>query len=226
MSKLTELKNKLEAIPQKQSRKDLVGKLERYGTLTETASATLAKCKQEQIYARQVFIDESFQKTSEQVRSAIGYAKRLYSKLGDNIEAVETSDSQFSSLSDAAKTATTALKTRWSDLLTKKVEEFDRVVKAAKDANLKGSRPLEQTIVRLRAYVNVPPQNKQAAERINQDLNSLLKSIQTLGLEGPGGHFLVDAAAGKGRAKDLTNPEIVEFIERYKLWNSLNVKLG
>jgi len=226
MSKLTELKTKLEAIPQKQSRKDLVGKLERYGALSETASATLAKCREEQTYARQVFIDESFQRTSEQIRSAIGYAKRLHAKLGDKIEAVDTSDSQFSSLSDAAKTATTSLKTRWSDLLTKKIEEFERVIKAAKDANLKGSRPLEQIILRLRANINAPPQNKQAAERINQDLKSLLTSVQTLGLEGPGGQFLVDAAAGKGRAKDLTNPEIADFIERYKLWNSLNVKLG
>jgi hypothetical protein len=111
-------------------------------------------------------------------------------------------------------------------LLTKKIAEFESVIRAAKDANLKGSRPLEQTILRLRTHINFPPQNSADCQRIEQDLNSLVESVQTLGLEGPGGQFLVDASAGRGKAKDLTNPEIADFIERYKLWNSLNVKLG
>jgi hypothetical protein len=226
MSTIKELKTKLEAIPHKQSRKDLVGKLEQYGTLAATASQTLVKCREEQRYSRQIFADEGFQKTTEQMRRAIGYATRLGVKLADKIEAVETSDTQFSSLSEAAKIANTALRSRWSDLLTKKIEEFESVIRAAKDANLKGSRPLEQTILRLRTHINFPPQNSADCQRIEQDLNSLVESVQTLGLEGPGGQFLVDASAGRGKAKDLTNPEIADFIERYKLWNSLNVKLG
>lgn len=226
MSTIKELKTKLEAIPQKQSRKDLVGKLEQYGTLAATASRTLVKCRDEQRYARRVFADEDFQKTTEQMRRAIRYATRLGAKLADKIEAVETSEAQFASLSEAAKIANAALRNRWSDLLTKKIEEFESVVRAAKDANLKGSRSLEQTILRLRTHTNIPPQNSNDCQRIEQDLKSLFESVQTLGLEGPGGQFLVDAAAGRGRAKDLTNPEISQFIERYNLWNSLSVRLG
>ena|SRR5436190_12385281 len=226
MSKLEELKTKLEAIPDKQRRKDLVGKLEQYGTLAALASDTLAKCRNEQRYARQVFADGDFQKTADQIRRAIGYATRLRVKLTDKIEAVERSDDQFSSLSEAAKLANTALKARWSELLNRKIEEFESVVSAAKDANLKGSRPLEQTIMRLRTQTSILPQSSDAAQRIEQDLKSLVTAVQTLGLEGPGGRFLVDAAAKKGKAKDLTDPEIIKFIERYNLWNFLTVRLG
>lgn len=226
MSKLQELKTKLEAIPDKQRRKDLVGKLEQYGTLAAVASETLAKCTEAQRYARQVFTDEDFQRSTEQTRRAIGYATRLRTKLTNKIEAVETSESQFSALSESAKLANTALKTRWSDLLTKRIEEFEKLVRVAKDANLPGNRALEQTLNRLRNYINNPPQSGDAVQRIENDLKSVVNSVQSLGLEGPGGQFLADAIAGKGHAKDLCNPEITEIIERYKLWDSLSVRLG
>jgi len=226
MSKLQELKAKLEAIPDKQRRKDLVGKLERYGTLTVTAAETLLKCTEAQSHARQVFTDEEFQKTTEQTRRAIGYASRLRTKLADNIEAVETSEAQFSALSESAKLANTALKTRWSDLLTKRVEEFGKLVKVAKDANLPGNRALEQTLLRLRTYTNNPPPSREEAQRIENDLKSVVDSIQKLGLEGRGAEFLLAAIAGQGRAKDLSDPEVTELVERYKLWDSLSVRLG
>jgi hypothetical protein len=226
MSKLQELKSKLEAIPDKQRRKDLVGKLERYGTLAASASETLAKCTEAQRYARQVFDDEDFQKTAEQTRKAIGYAMRLRTKLTNKIEAVETSEDQFSALSESAKLANTSLKTRWNDLLNRRIEEFEKLVRVAKDANLPGNRALEQTLLRLRNYTNNPPQSSDAVQRILNDLKSVVNSVQSLGLEGPAGQFLADAIAGKGHAKDLCNTEIAELIERYKLWGSLSVRLG
>jgi hypothetical protein len=226
MSKLQELKTKLEAIPDKQHRKDLVGKLERYGTLAASASETLATCTEARRYARQVFADEGFQKTTEQTRKAIGYATRLRTKLTNKIDAVETSEDQFSALSESAKLANTSLKTRWSDLLTRRIEEFEKLVRVAKDANLPGNRALEQTLLRLRNYTNNPPQSSDAVQRIVNDLKGVVNAVQSLGLEGPAGKFLAEAIAGKGRAKDLCNPEITELIERYKLWDSLIVRLG
>src|SRR6478672_2661244 len=103
MSKLQELKTKLEAIPDKQRRKDLVGKLEQYGKLATATSETLVKCGEAKLYARQVFTEEDFQKTSDHTRKAIGYATRLRTKLTEKIEAVETSEAQFTALSEAAK---------------------------------------------------------------------------------------------------------------------------
>jgi hypothetical protein len=226
MSKLQELKTKLEAIPDKQRRKDLVGKLERYGTLAVAASETLVTCTETQRFAQQVFADEDFQKTTEQTRKAIGYATRLRAKLTNKIEAVETSEGQFSALSESAKLAHSSLKTRWSDLLTRRIEEFEKLVRVAKDANLPGNRALEQTLLRLRNYTNNPPQSNDAVQRIVNDLKSVVDSVQSLGLKGPAGQFLADAIAGKGHAKDLCNPEITELIDRYKLWASLSVRLG
>jgi uncharacterized phage infection (PIP) family protein YhgE len=226
MSKIQELKKKLESIPAKQSRKNLVSKLDQYAKITEAASTMIQMCASAKQYAQQVFGDEEFQKVSDHTRKAVNTAKRLRDKLTDKVEAVEKSDAQFRDISDAAKSAQAALRDRWNFLLNKKVEEFERIVRAAKDANLGGSRALEQTLHRLSGQINNPPQSGDVAQRIEQDLKGLVNSVQTLGLEGPAGQFLVEAAAGRGRAKDLSNPEIIKFIERYNLWNSLNVRLG
>src|SRR5205814_5272635 len=97
------------------------------------------------------------------------------------------------SISETAKLANTALKTRWNDLLTKRIEEFEKLVRVAKDANLPGNRALEQTLVRLRNYTNNPPQSIDTVQRIENDLKSVVNAVQSLGLEGLAGQFLADA---------------------------------
>lgn len=226
MSKLQELRTKLEAIPEKQRRKNLVGKLEQYGKLAAVASATLAKCSEEEKYARQVFAEEDFATSAEYTRKAINSATRLRTKLTEKIEAVETAEGQFTSLSESATLANTSLKNRWKDLLTKRLEQFHKLVKVAKDANLPGNRVLEQTLTRLSNDTNTPPQSAEAVERIEKDLKSVVNSVQALGLEGRGAQFLVEAIAGRGRAKDLSVPEVTQLIERYNLWDALSVRLG
>jgi hypothetical protein len=226
MSKLLDLKVKLESIPAKESRKNLVSRLAQYSTLTDTAAEILTACIEAKRNANQVFVDEDFQKTLDHARRTISTSVRLRKKLTDKIEAIESSDTQFSTISEAAKSASAALRERWSTLLTKKILEFESIVKAAKDANLKGSRSLEQTLLRLRGQTNNPPKSSDAAQLIQHDLESLVDSVKTLGLEGPAGEFLVAAALGRGRAKDLLHPEVVAFIERYNLWESLKIQLG
>lgn len=226
MSKIQELKKKLESIPAKQSRKNLVSKLDQYAKIAAAASVTLQTCASAKVYAQHVFADEDFQRVSDQTKKAVNTAKRLRDKLADKVEAVEKSDAQFRDISDASRSAQVALRDRWNLLLSKKIEEFERIGRAAKDANLSGSRSLEQILRRLSNHVNSPPQNADAAQRIEQDLKGLVASVQSLGLEGPVGRFLVEASAGRGRAKDLSNPEIIKFIERYHLWDSLNIRLG
>jgi len=226
MSKLQDLKVRLDSIPAKESHKNLVSKLMHYGILTAAAAETLTTCVEARQYAGQVFAGEDFQKTLDHTRRTISTAGRLRKKLAEKIGAIEGSDTQFSTISEAAKSASAALTDRWNALLSKKILEFENIAKAAKDVNLKGSRSLEQTLLRLRGQATTPPKSSDSAQLIQQDLESLVDSVRTLGLEGPAGRFLVAAATGRGRARDLLNPEVEAFIERYNLWDSLNIHLG
>jgi hypothetical protein len=228
MSKLSDLKDKIESIPGKQRRKNLVSTLAQYSQTTLGARDTLKKTAQVERYARVVFPNEDFQRVAESSRKAANVARRLHRKLNGKAEAVElkSSNDQFINLVDYARASQTALKDRWSQLLTKKVADFDNLVRTASGANLEGSRALVQTLDRLRTRTGDLPKSEQDARNVAADLKSLDESVSTLGLKGKAGEFLAAASAGSGNPRDLCDPEVTEFIERNNLWGLLTVKLG
>lgn len=228
MSKWLELKQKIESIPEKERRKNLVGKLARYSSKTAEARDSLARSAQAQRCAQSIFPEDSFQRSVKPLREAVSAARTLHKKLVKQIEDVETnaSDKQFLAIDEYAKAARNNLKEQWGNLLGRKIADFENLVKAASEAQLAGSKNLTETLSRLRDQRENPPKNDDAAKRIAADLESLKNSVGTLGLEGRVGEFLIAAAEGRGNPKDLGAPEIVAFIDRNNLWNLLSVKLG
>lgn len=227
MSKWLELKQKIETIPEKEGRKNLVGKLALYGSKTAEARDSLARSAQAQRCAQSVFPEGGFQRSEKQLSEAVSAARTLHKKLVKQIEAVEkdASEKQFLAIDEYAKAARNSLKDQWSNLLGRKIADFENLVKVASEADLAGSKSLTEILSRLRAQAANPPNNGEAAKRIAVDLESLKNSVSTLGLEGRVGKFLIAAAEGRGNPKDLGDPEIVAFIDRNNLWNLLSVKL-
>lgn len=228
MSKWLELKGKIESIPEKERRKNLVGKLVHYSGKTVEARKSLVQSSQTQSCAQSVFPGGNFQRSVEQSRKAANAARTLVKRLAKQIEAIETdtSDKYFLVIDECAKAAQKSLKEQWDNLLARKLDDYEKLVKAASGANLAGSKSLTETLSRLRDQRANPPNNDDAAKRIAADLESLKNSVGTLGLEGRVGEFLIAAAEGRGNPKDLGAPEIVAFIDRNNLWNLLSVKLG
>jgi len=228
MLKLHELKVRIESIPEKRRRKNLVGKLQQYNQMTTQAREVVTACSRGQRYAKLVFPDGDFQRIAEQTRKAANVARRLRKKIAENMDAIETkaSNDQFISIGDSARFAHATLKDRWGQLIVRKVADFENLVKAARGANLEGNLSMVEIMRRLSESAGTPPTNEQAAQRIVADINRLDESVSTLGLKGRAGQFLVDAAAGRGNPQDLLAPEVKEFIEQYELWGLLTVRLG
>jgi hypothetical protein len=227
MSKWLDLKEKIESIPEKERHKNLVGKLARYSKMTAVAQDSLARSLQSQRSVQQVFPKGNFQRNADLLHKAASAAKTLHKKLVKQIEAVETelSDKQFLTIDDCAKAAQGILREQWKNLLSGKIDGFEKLVNAASEANLAGSKKLTEILNRLREDAVNPPNNDNAAMRIATNLEGLNNSIGTLGLKGRAGQFLVAAAEGRGNPQDLCDREIVDFIERCNLWNLLSVKL-
>lgn len=227
MSKWLELKQKIESIPEKERRKNLVGKLARYSSKTAEAHDSLVQSAQAQLFAQSVFPEEGFQRSAKQLSEAVSAARTLHKRLVKQIEAVETtaSDKQFLAIDECAKAVRNNLKERWGNLLSRKITDFENLVKAASEAQLAGSKNLTETLSCLRDQRANLPNNDDAAKRIAADIEILKNSVSTLGLEGHVGAFLIAAAEGRGNPKALGDPEIVAFIDRNNLWNLLSVKL-
>ena len=77
--------------------------------------------------------------------------------------------------------------------------------------------------------VTQAPANQQDADSIRQNLEDLPRVIETLGLKGEVGDFLVQAAIGLGDPKQLYQPEIRDFFENRPrhspLWDLIRVKI-
>lgn len=225
MSKLKELKTKIELIPEKSRKANLVGKLSRYDKMTAEARDTLVRSSVAKQHALVVFPDGDFQRVVQQAQKAAVIAKKLRNRLSKNLESIEKSDDEFATINDHAKAAQNALRDQWSSLMRGKVQDFENLVKAAKEAGLEGSQKLDQTLTHLREQVNNPPKSNDSAISAKAGLDNLVDSVRGLGLEGEAGQFLVDASEGKGDPQLLYKPEIKQLIDRYQLWGLLRVKL-
>src|ERR1043165_3345570 len=119
MSKLIELKERIESIPDKRRRKNLVGKLLQYDQMTTQSHDVLNACVLGQHYANMVFPVGDFQKVSEQTSKAANTARRLRRKIAEDIDAIETkgANDQFISIGDSARLGHATLKDRWAQLV-------------------------------------------------------------------------------------------------------------
>ncbi len=217
---------KIDSFPEKKRRTNLVGKLSQYGKLAATAHTTLTETLTVQSHARIAFPDSNFQKLLDDAKDAATTARRLHKKLSDDIWNIEKADEQFTRISEIAKSSDRLIKNKWKDLIEKKVQDLESMVRVAKEANLSGSAQLQHFLDEVRKQSNNPPKTLEVAERVKGYLDNLIACVAELGLEGATGKFLVDAASGKGNPKDLCNPEIEAFINRHDLWRLLRVKLG
>src|SRR5262249_49518272 len=112
----------------------------------------------------------------------------------------------------------------WPSLMQRQIDPYKALADVAATLNLPGSAKLSTVKQRLEAASVRPPTTKQAAESIRDDLETLRKSVEKLGLKGDAGRFLVKASQGIGDPKDLFKDDVKAFFDDHKLWSLLAVK--
>lgn len=224
-TRLQRLHAGLEAIPQKRQRTNLLGSLSQYGKHAAAAESVLRANADAERLSRQVFPDLATAPAAESRRRASRLAGRLAKRLRERIDAVQdrATDEDFASLAEHVRSADKALRDRWSRQLEDRLKGYGALVKAAEAAKLSGSRVLATQLTMLQGHAGAPPRTPELAEQIRKALDGLTGMVAQLGLEGAPGRFLMDAAAGRGDARALRDPEVQAFVERHDLWRLLVV---
>lgn len=227
-SRIQELKLRVESIPQKRGRTKLVGTLTQFIQKTDTAGDTIVQSVEQREHARQVFNDDNFSKVVERVRATASDAKRVRTALSKDLNAVvdRKIDERIADISINASKTRKELNDKWAQLLESKIEGFEKLVQATAKAGMRGSKNLQSILVALKGKVGAAPVSAQSGTKIKSDLDSLVKAVIDLGLEGKPGKFLMQAAEGQGNPQSLYDPEVKQFILDNDLWTLLNVKLG
>lgn len=228
MSALTELKEQMEAIPGKRQRSDLVGKLEQYRDQAQKVLQSADRVLAGMNGLLKVFADTDVSSLNEKVQKAGSIAKRLADQLRKSPDKVksDTTSENFASMSDLTSATEQLAKQRWRNLIQDRVEGFQRLVDAAREADLPGSETMTESLAYLMKAASAPPTALGAAGATLKALEDLKTSIAGLGLAGSPGKFLIQAAQGKADLSLLDDVEVRDFIKTHHLERLIKIKLG
>jgi hypothetical protein len=232
MTKLQELKERLELLPEKNRLKTLVGRLTEYGAQIAEAERVLEDAVSDEANIRIVFGDDASTVAAEEKKRAGRVSKRMAAKIRDRIEAVSEAKARVNddvtAINDGAAKAARDVKQGWQRMVDLKLRPYERLAEVATQLKLRGAENLSQTMSSLRAARGSVPGNAQRAASVSALLLSLPVAVQKLGLKDDTvQRFLIDATQGTAKLKTFHDTEaIAEFIADNDLWELFRVTLS
>jgi hypothetical protein len=229
MTKLLNLKNRLEQLPETQKRKRLLGAMQQYQLkLTETEKQ-LATAQVDEQYANSIFGVDSVAVVEGERKKAARIAIKLGKKLREDIEAVNNPRARINdtvtSLGEIGTGLAREVKNAWNRLIDQKLKPYEKLVDVARKLKMEGADQLAVIMQQLRSARDHVPTSRERAEHIARSLRNLPAAVQKLGFEDPVVQkFVEDAVDGKAKLKAFADhPAIAEFIQKYKLWDLFRV---
>ena len=227
MGRIEDLIETVRSIPGKKLRKNLVGNLRQYATITETGASVLEENVSAHFYVEEVFpkiVPSDFLKNVESAKRSAAKILELLEEDPQNMENPKVHE-HFTKLNDSVRSVQSRLKESWKQKIDSRVKAFEPLALAARQARMAGAENLMKSVADLSTETKAIPIGDADVTRMKKINNEVDDSISNLGLVGKGGDFLKSATAGTARAEDLRDPEVVDFLDMHKLWSVLTVSI-
>ncbi|MER9593969.1 hypothetical protein [Mesorhizobium sp. M0244] len=169
------------------------------------------------------FVEKAKQGLAQVSASAARFKARLETGAGfDRKQA----DVTLTAINERLQNTSDAVTKGWRTLVDEQGKRYQPLAEAAERASLPGAAALNAAIARLGDWRDTPPTSPDAAEVYVANAARIPASIANLGLEGHAGKFMIDAASGRAKAKDLQNAEVLAFLgANPAVWSMLKVGL-
>ncbi len=226
MSNLSQLKERLEQLPEKKSLREFA---ENFGEYTQKVAKSREKLKQAFInmgYISKAYPDaECAKKILPLLKSSVTEAKRLHKEIDEDPKKVKAraTENKVIRLGDYADKATNQCRDIWNLNISNSVTKWEKLAIVVQSLGAKGGKEFKESVDNLK--LQGIPQSDKEVQQVKAIKEKLEKSIAKLGLEGPFGQFLTSAAAGTASPRDLLNDEVKSKIDEYNLWDSFHVRL-
>lgn len=229
MSKLKGLIADLKVLPDKQSRKDLVGTLSAMRDQVDEVAAKLADTLAAARNAEQFLDAKQLGLAREFAKSVINEATKLRGLIADpkNIRSDGPANSAVTLMREKTGAAKKVVADRWKSRLESMAEQYNALTRAAEKAQLSGQAEMRSAVQRLSQAAQRPPGTAGEALKVRQDREAVKTAVERLGLEGAAGEFLVAASQGQAEAAYLRDPAVLAFLDEHPdLWKLLKVSLA
>jgi len=228
MSKLKNLRDRLEKLPQLKKEKNLSSNFGVFTKKVAESKVMLTDSYRDMEYISKVFPDAGCEKKILPIlKSSIKEAQKLYKTIEEDPQTVQKKASENSvvRLRDYATSANVKVRDIWSREITNNVTKWEKLAEVTQGLGAKGGREFKQAVVSLKNK-KIPKSDEEVVQIKTAQIN-LHKGIANLGLEGPFGKFLEATVESRGASpKDLFKKEIKEKIEEFNLWDSFQIRLG
>ncbi len=235
MKPLTNLKERLVALPEFRKSLKQAGLFSRFHALAEAANLHLSEASTTISFASSSLPSLEYDVGNKSIKSSARIAKRLAEKLRRDADAISESGTEesFTNLSERAKEALKRTKSGWRSSLQSKIEKWEAlsgvvcaigqdipVVRAQSDR-------LKTSVGRLRSYADKLPSKSEDVEVVVENLEQLTEAVSQLRLDTPFGKFLQAAASAHGASfSDAQHPDVAGQIKSLNLQNSFRVRLS
>ena len=228
MSKIQDLTTQIATIPEKEKRKNQVGSLEaardKVRELAALISGTADVCAAVSIVNGATFVV----RVRQVIAQAGSSAKQLNAHLakGGQISGNKKAEDLLATMSERVARAATLIRNGWSGLAQGYAIKYQPLADVAKQIGLPGAPLLERALSQVRLWETEPPNSADVAKKFDVAVDQIRGSIEGLGFEGKAGAFMVAAANGNASARDLLDPDVGAFLNKYpSVWGLLQVRL-
>jgi len=227
MSRISDLIAIMNDIPDKEKRATQLGEMvairDKLSSSADTAEHLRSLCSALEAIEGAHFIQKAKQGLAQASANAVRFKARLEAGPGFDRK---YADLKLIAINERLAIASATVTKGWRTLVDEQGMRYQPLAEAAERASLPGAAALNAAIARLDDWRDAPPTTPQAAEVYLANAARIPAAIADLGLEGRVGKFMVDAASGRAKAKELQNAEVLTFLDANPaVWSMLKVGL-
>jgi hypothetical protein len=227
MSRISDLIARMELIPDKEKRATQLGEMIAIRDKLRNSADLAERVRTQSASLETVDGADFVNKAKQSLALASSAAVRLKARLerGSGFDR-KFADETLTAINERLDNASLTVTKGWRTLVDGQGTRFKPLAEAAERASLPGADKLSAAIAQLEGWRDLPPATRQAAAAYGAAAGRIPASIADLGLQGRAGKFMVDAASGRARAKDLQDADVLAFLDAYPaVWSMLKVGL-
>ena len=234
MTKISELKDRLEAIPEKRKSIQESSRIVHYYRKTLSFRSTIDSMSKAIDNSVDIVEHEKIDYILSQINAAANKAEKLHNSLEKDISEISTdhTETEFLKLSDLTARISTKTKDAWKSSLESRINKWESLAEVLMQLG-KGSSEIKKQANKLKLSlrnltekISEPPNSKCDGDSIRKSLEEMADAISSMDLDSAFGRFLQAAASQQGASIDSLEDLLVsKQIKDYGLQDVFRVTL-
>lgn len=212
MNRILELTAQVAALPEKTRLREQLGALQTMRLRLATHAQAYAQQRRRSAAIATVPKITVPAKAIEHLNSAANHARTLAKAIIAEGPITSDVDRSLTRLSEGLTNGSGLIEKEWRTQVSQRVQRYKPLADAAERTDLPGAKGLAAALKDLVEWADRPPETTQEAAQFVVDADAVPAAIESLGLTGGAGEFVIKASRGAAKLRDLESKEVKAFL--------------